>query len=37
VWFGGRLSTSQIVSMVLLVGALWFLVRRRAAPAAAGA
>jgi phosphatidylglycerol:prolipoprotein diacylglycerol transferase len=33
VWFGGKLSTSQIVSVVLLGLGAWMLVKRRAAPA----
>jgi prolipoprotein diacylglyceryltransferase len=35
VWFGGQLSTSQIVSLVMFALGLWLLVRRRATPAIA--
>lgn len=33
VWFGGRVSTSQVVSVAMLGAALWLLVKRRATPA----
>lgn len=32
VWFGGRISTSQIVSLALLGFGLWLLAKRRATP-----
>lgn len=32
VWFGGKVSTSQIVSVAVLLLAAWILVRRRASP-----
>jgi prolipoprotein diacylglyceryltransferase len=35
IWFGGRLSTSQIVSLALFGASLWLLARRRAVPAPA--
>jgi prolipoprotein diacylglyceryltransferase len=35
VWFGGRVSTSQLVSLVLFGLGLWLLVKRRASPALA--
>lgn len=33
VWFGGKVSTSQLVSVVIFALAVWLLVRRRATPA----
>ncbi len=33
VWFGGKVSTSQLVSVVIFALGLWLLVRRRATPA----
>lgn len=33
VWFGGRISTSQLVSVLLFAFSLWLLARRRATPA----
>lgn len=33
VWFGGRVSTSQLVSVVIFALGLWLLARRRATPA----
>jgi hypothetical protein len=35
VWFGGKVSTSQLVSVVLLAVAVLLYVRRRASPAVA--
>jgi len=35
VWFGGKVSTSQLVSVVIFALGLWLLVKRRAAPAIA--
>jgi prolipoprotein diacylglyceryltransferase len=32
-WFGGKVSTSQLVSVVILVLGAWLLLRRRATPA----
>jgi prolipoprotein diacylglyceryltransferase len=34
-WFGGRVSTSQLVSVLILAAALWLYFRRRATPAVA--
>jgi len=33
VWFGGKLSTSQLVSVVVFASGLWLFVRRRRTPA----